>query len=622
MKAGDTLGGKYKLIQRLGTGGMGVVWEANHELTGRKVALKLILDPTDDLRVRLRREARACGSLNHPNIVEVYDVSETAEGDPFLVMQFLPGQTLGDLLKKKRRIEPPELAARIARDIASALEAAHGAHIIHRDLKPANIFLRQDSPTNEDAFTVKVLDFGVSKFLSGDEGPATSTGMAAGSPAYMSPEQVRIEKGLDHRTDIWSLGIVLYEMLTGVRPFTGKSVEDMVYQVITAPIPSVLSRVRTVPPALDAIVMRCLERDRDKRMPDAKALVKALDAIAESSVSRVLVNLMPPPSLSPARSSVPSTSEGRPSASSMLDSSPTSVMRQSGAAAGAGPTSSEEEARTQLYKSSAAGNPPAGRQLEHLGSSADGPLPASPNETVMLSPTDEIASPMPAWRLEMEQALAGGRPISETRGASSVDPLEQGGTLAIPVGAMPHVAASLGREPGVTTTTAPTITHAGSDGQTRAPTSEASQRKRKRSSGAWLYAAVGVGLASIVSLVAVAVFGFSSRGGPSDASRAASSSTEQTPAPMQTASSPVTDMSAKGAAPTPKQEPAPPSPAPSGMITAPTSTATAAPTPDQTGSHPAPSPGDAGNSVSPQTKPNGLPTCSRFVKLHCRNPTK
>ena len=606
---------------------MGVVWEANHELTGRKVALKLILDPTEDLRVRLRREARACGSLNHPNIVEVYDVSETAEGDPFLVMQFLPGQTLGELLTKKRRIEPPELAARIARDNASALEAAHGAHIIHRDLKPANIFLRQDSATNKDAFTVKVLDFGVSKFLSGDEGPATLTGMAAGSPAYMSPEQVRIEKGLDHRTDIWSLGIVLYEMLTGVRPFTGKSVEDMVYQVITAPIPSVLSRVRTVPPALDAIVMRCLERDRDKRMPDAKSLVKALEAITDASASRVLVNLMPPPSLVPGRSSTPSTPEGysapkaRPSASSTFDGSPTSVVGQAGTGAAADTTSNDDQALTLHYKGRAAANPPSGRQREPLGSSAEGPLPASSNETVVLSPTDEIASPMPAWRLEMQQALAASRPLSEIRGTSSNDPLEQGGTLAFPVGAMPNVAATPGREPGVTTTTAPTVTGVGSNGRPRETTSEASPRKRKRGNEAWLYTAVGVGIASIVSLVAVAVFGLSSSGGPSDASGAASSSTEQTPAPKQIGSSPATDMSAKGAPPTPKQDPAPPPPS---GITAPpsTSTANAVPTPNQTGSRAAPPPSDTGKSVSPQVKPAVLPTCTRFVKNNCRNPTK
>jgi serine/threonine-protein kinase len=465
MKAGDTLGGKYKLVQRLGKGGMGVVWEANHELTGRKVALKLILSPTDDLRMRLRREARACGSLNHPNIVEVYDVSETVEGDPFLVMQFLPGQTLAEMLNKKRRVEPPALAARIARDIASALEAAHGAQIIHRDLKPANIFLRQDSATSEGAFTVKVLDFGVSKFLSGDEGPATVTGMAAGSPAYMSPEQVRIEKGLDPRTDIWSLGIVLYEMLTGVRPFVGKTVEDMVHQVLTAPIPSVMSRVRTVPPELDAIVMRCLERNRDKRMPDAKTLARALDAFLDASASRVSLSL-------------------RPHASS--------------------------------------GSP---------GSAGD----------------------------------------------------------SMPEGRVP----SPGREPGMTTTTTPTVHPGEPGGRTRGPLEGVSSRKRKRSKGAWLYAAVGGGLVLIVAFVAVAVVGLSSIHRPSEALGAVS-----TPAAPPTVSSRATAPSANEAPPEAEQKLAP-APARS-----------------------APPPADLAKAVPPQPTVTPLPTCSRFVRIHCRNASR
>src|SRR5262249_47906055 len=143
MKAGDIIGGKYRLTQRIGEGAMGTVWEAINERTGRHVALKLILRPTDDIRRRMLREARAYGSLLHRNIVEIYDVGETETGDPFLVMQLLSGETLADLLMRKRRIEPP-LAARIGRDIANAIAAAHDAQIIHRDLKPANIFLHRE----------------------------------------------------------------------------------------------------------------------------------------------------------------------------------------------------------------------------------------------------------------------------------------------------------------------------------------------------------------------------------------------------------------------------------------------------------------------------------------------
>ena len=282
MNAGDLVGGKYRLSQPLGAGSMGTVWAAVNERTGRKVALKLILHPTDDLRYRLLREARACGGLEHRNIVEIYDVGETRSGDPFLVMQLLSGETLADLLSRRRTILP-QAAAGIGRDIASALAAAHAAKIVHRDLKPANIFLyREGGQGAEDDFVLKVLDFGVSKNLAIGDGHATATGMMVGSPAYMSPEQIRMAKDVDHRTDIWSLGIMLFELLTGTRPFQGIS-EEIIRQILAAPIPKVSSRFRHVPPELDAIVTRCLSRDREARYHDTKELARTLASLAHET---------------------------------------------------------------------------------------------------------------------------------------------------------------------------------------------------------------------------------------------------------------------------------------------------------------------------------------------------
>ena len=282
MNAGDPVGGKYRLSQPLGAGSMGTVWAAVNERTGRKVALKLILHPTDDLRYRLLREARACGGLEHRNIVEIYDVGETRSGDPFLVMQLLSGETLADLLSRRRTILP-QAAAGIGRDIASALAAAHAAKIVHRDLKPANIFLyREGGQGAEDDFVLKVLDFGVSKNLAIGDGHATATGMMVGSPAYMSPEQIRMAKDVDHRTDIWSLGIMLFELLTGARPFQGIS-EEIIRQILAAPIPKVSSRFRHVPPELDAIVTRCLSRDREARYHDTKELARTLASLAHET---------------------------------------------------------------------------------------------------------------------------------------------------------------------------------------------------------------------------------------------------------------------------------------------------------------------------------------------------
>ena len=267
------IGGKYRLLKQIGEGAMGVVSSAVNTSTGGQVAIKLILRSEPELRQRLLREAQACGAIRHKNVVQVYDVGMTESGDPFLVMELLHGETLAALLARKRRLAPHEACA-IGRDVARALAAAHAVPIVHRDLKPANIFLHTE-PGDDEAI-VKVVDFGVSKNLQVSDGLRTVAGGAVGSPLYMSPEQARADRALDHRADLWSLGVVLYEMLTGERPFAGDALE-VVHKILQDPIPRVGKRLRKLDPDVDRIVAGCLTRDPAQRLGPAGEIAKQLD---------------------------------------------------------------------------------------------------------------------------------------------------------------------------------------------------------------------------------------------------------------------------------------------------------------------------------------------------------
>lgn len=274
--AGDVVAQKYRLIKQLGEGAMGVVWLAVNESTGGEVALKLIVRPEAELRQRLLREARACCAIRHRNVIQIHDVGTTSDGDPFLVMELLAGETLAEMLVRRRRLGQEE-AATIGRDIARALAAAHDKEIVHRDLKPANIFLHHEP--GGDGYVVKVLDFGVSKSLVATEGHRTVVGATVGSPMYMSPEQANADPTTDGRSDIWSLGVVLFEMLTGQKPFTGESMEVLKH-VLTGYIPTVSRRVRKVDPAFEQIITACMQRRRELRPWPASELAKQLEPFA------------------------------------------------------------------------------------------------------------------------------------------------------------------------------------------------------------------------------------------------------------------------------------------------------------------------------------------------------
>jgi putative nucleotidyltransferase with HDIG domain len=268
--------GNYRLITEIGSGGMGTVYYGEHTVIGRRAAIK-ILHPeiARDAKTvsRFLTEARAANEIRHPNVVEITDLGQ--QGDlHYIVMSFLEGETLGERLERVRVMDEQN-AIRIIRQVASALGAAHEAGIVHRDLKPENIFL-MNHPEFPDY--VKVLDFGIAKLMHPDPEAAnrTGSGTAVGTPKYMSPEQCRGDEKLDFRSDIYSLGVVMYEMLTGVLPFPGPQPgEIMVAHVVETPKPPVEKNPK-LSSRLNAAVLKALEKKPEDRFPDMRALRNAL----------------------------------------------------------------------------------------------------------------------------------------------------------------------------------------------------------------------------------------------------------------------------------------------------------------------------------------------------------
>jgi eukaryotic-like serine/threonine-protein kinase len=282
---GVVLAGRYEVLRRIGEGGMGAVYEAKHTLIGKRVAVKVLLEKfhaQSDLVARLLQEARLASSIGHENIVDVTDFGTTDDGRSFVVMEFLDGESLAELAMREAPL-PIERSLRIARQVASALGAAHAKGIFHRDVKPENIYLVQRGDTD----FVKVVDFGISKAVKpgGDEGPETyrltHTGLLLGTPLYMSPEQARGSEDLDHRVDIWALGVLLYECLTGEVPFRANNYLQIISQVLThEPMPpSQLRPELGIPDAVEAVVMRAMEKDRTRRYQTMAELERDLERL-------------------------------------------------------------------------------------------------------------------------------------------------------------------------------------------------------------------------------------------------------------------------------------------------------------------------------------------------------
>ncbi|MEA2653333.1 MAG: eukaryotic-like serine/threonine-protein kinase, partial [Chloroflexota bacterium] len=273
---GQTLGGRYRLVELLGSGGMATVYRATDVSLGRDVALKLLRpeylrDP--DFSSRFRQEAQAAASLSHPNVVTVYDYGEDPSG-PYIVMELVDGQDLATILRRNGPL-PARQVARIGAGVARALAAAHARGLVHRDVKPGNVLIGSDG-------RVKVVDFGIARAIA--EAQVTLPGMTLGSVHYFSPEQARGEPATA-ASDIFSLGIVLYEMLTGVRPWEGDSAASVALARLTGPIPDPIAVRSSVPTDLAAITRRALALDPNDRWPSASVMADALEATLAPSGS-------------------------------------------------------------------------------------------------------------------------------------------------------------------------------------------------------------------------------------------------------------------------------------------------------------------------------------------------
>jgi serine/threonine protein kinase len=293
--------GHYRIVEFLSRGGMGTVYRAEHDLIGKAAAVKVLrgdLSREPRMVQRFFNEAVAASAIRHPGIVEVFDFGQLPTGRAYIVMEFLDGETLACRLERCKRM--PELtAAVIGRGIAVALAAAHDKGIIHRDLKPDNVFLVPDSelPGGERC---KVLDFGIAKLMNRNlsDTSRTRTGTFMGTPLYMSPEQARGASDLDHRADLYSLGCLLYEMITGDPPFMADgAAEILAMQLYGEPVPP-SERVPELSPAFEAVVLRLLAKEPEDRFQSATEVVAAL-TLALPELSERLSSAMTMPGLTP-----------------------------------------------------------------------------------------------------------------------------------------------------------------------------------------------------------------------------------------------------------------------------------------------------------------------------------
>ena len=323
IKTGNVLNGRYLIEEQLGSGGMGSVYAARHVKLGTRLAIKVLLpellsDP--DAVARFAREARAAAKIADENVVRILDVGQLDSGVPYMVMEFLEGQDVAVYLKENGRLSV-EHAIDVMLQSCAALAAAHAMHIIHRDIKPSNLFF---VPRTAGRPLVKMLDFGVSKIVSAGNQMAsqvTKAGSILGSPGYIPPEQWFSSNNADKRSDIWSLGILFYELLTGRVPFEAPSLPVLSTKIAYEPAIPPRQLRNEIPVDLEKVVLRCLEKSPDDRFQDVTAMATAL-----SSCYRRYQSLNASPDDQPVRAAIPTVDRRRSSFPSSIRTAAAAVL--------------------------------------------------------------------------------------------------------------------------------------------------------------------------------------------------------------------------------------------------------------------------------------------------------
>ncbi|MDD5307261.1 MAG: serine/threonine-protein kinase [Deltaproteobacteria bacterium] len=326
LNEGDLLEGKYRVLRRIGEGGMGVVYEAEHVLLERRVAVK-VLHPVDasdpSMLARFKAEAQAAANTRHPNIVEVMDFGVTPDGLSFFVMEYLTGESLAARIDRYRRL-PEREVVEIVDQILTGLARAHQAGVVHRDLKPENIFLTRVDDYRE---VVKILDFGISKLVTPRGGgdrlalsgkPETQAGIVLGTPGYIAPEAVFGLRQVDARADLFSVGVILFEAMCGRRPFRGDNPHDILLATTSSPVPRPTSLRPDMSEPMERLILTALAKEPDERFQTAEEFLRFLTAAAVGRLpesarpckTKVGIPSMPPPDVSVLGPTI--TAEGPP----------------------------------------------------------------------------------------------------------------------------------------------------------------------------------------------------------------------------------------------------------------------------------------------------------------------